>query len=460
MYEHVLAAAVRTPWAIDPDSQEWAAIRSVLSLRAGGGRLSDSEIRARVEEAQAAQGPRRGRGQTVGSIAVIPIYGVIMPRANLMTEFSGGATVQGLRAAFREAMADESIGSILFDVDSPGGQVGGIEELAAEIRAARGRKPMAAISNGAMASAAYYLGAQADEVIATPSSLTGSIGVYTVYVDESRAADAAGLDVTIIKAGKFKAEGAFGPLSPEAAAAVQQRVDDFYGQFVGAVAKARGVTTAAVRSGYGEGRALTADRAKAAGLVDRVDTFDGAIQRLASGRVVPRGTAALDETLLEALDPADAAILEEGVADGTVEVRGRRDAGGRGGGSGARARARGRPGADARPALSRAHHARPESRAPARDPRLAPPAPAAAARHVGGPPRRAADDARLPSPACRHPPKRQIDGALPAPLALGPQQKEASGRPAPSSPARPGVTQTARTRRWRATVVREQSRRR
>jgi signal peptide peptidase SppA len=320
MYEHVLAAAVRTPWAIDPDSQEWAAIRSVLSLRAGGGRLSDSEIRARVEEAQAAQGPRRGRGQTVGSIAVIPIYGVIMPRANLMTEFSGGATVQGLRAAFREAMADESIGSILFDVDSPGGQVGGIEELAAEIRAARGRKPMAAISNGAMASAAYYLGAQADEVIATPSSLTGSIGVYTVYVDESRAADAAGLDVTIIKAGKFKAEGAFGPLSPEAAAAVQQRVDDFYGQFVGAVAKARGVTTAAVRSGYGEGRALTADRAKAAGLVDRVDTFDGAIQRLGSGRVVPRGTAALDETILDALDPADAAILEEGVADGTVEV--------------------------------------------------------------------------------------------------------------------------------------------
>jgi signal peptide peptidase SppA len=303
MYEHILAAAVRTPWAIDPDSQEWAAIRSVLSLRAGGGRLSESEIRARVEEAQAAQGPRRGRGQTVGSIAVIPIYGVIMPRANLMTEFSGGATVQGLRAAFREAMADESIGSILFDVDSPGGQVGGIEELAAEIRAARGRKPMAAISNGAMASAAYYLGAQADEVIATPSSLTGSIGVYTVYVDESRAADAAGLDVTIIKAGKFKAEGAFGPLSPEAAAAVQQRVDDFYGQFVGAVAKARGVTTAAVRSGYGEGRALTADRAKAAGLVDRVDTFDGAIQRLASGRVTSRSTSALEAAGGVALEP-------------------------------------------------------------------------------------------------------------------------------------------------------------
>jgi signal peptide peptidase SppA len=321
MYEHVLAAAVRTPWAIDPDSQEWAAIRSVLSLRAGGGRLSDSEIRTRVEEAQAAQGPRRGRGQTVGSIAVIPIYGVIMPRANLMTEFSGGATVQGLRAAFREAMADESIGSILFDVDSPGGQVGGIEELAAEIRAARGRKPMAAISNGAMASAAYYLGAQADEVIATPSSLTGSIGVYTVYVDESRAADAAGLDVTIIKAGKFKAEGAFGPLSPEAAAAVQQRVDDFYGQFVGAVAKARGVTTAAVRSGYGEGRALTADRAKAAGLVDRVDTFDGAIQRLASGRVTSRAASALEAAGGVALEPlAGGEFLGASVGETTEPV--------------------------------------------------------------------------------------------------------------------------------------------
>jgi signal peptide peptidase SppA len=303
MYEHVIAAAVRTPWAIDPDSQAWAAIRSVLSIRAAGGRLSDSDIRARVDAAQAAQGPRRGRGQTVGSVGVIPIYGVIMPRANLMTEYSGGTTVSGLRAAFREALGDESIGAILFDVDSPGGQVDGIEELAAEIRAARGQKPMLALSNTIMASAAYYLAAQADEIIAAPSSLTGSIGVYTVYVDESRADEMAGVDVTIYKAGKYKAEGAYGPLSEEAAAAVQQRIDDYYGQFVGAVAKGRGVTAAAVRSGYGEGRALTADRAKAAGLVDRIDTFDGAIRRLATGRVTTRPTSALEAAGGVALEP-------------------------------------------------------------------------------------------------------------------------------------------------------------
>jgi ClpP class serine protease len=150
---------------------------------------------------------------------------------------------------------------------------------------------MVAIANTLAASAAYYLAAQADEVVASPSSLTGSIGVFTYHVDQTKADEIEGRTVTYVSAGKYKTE-TVGPLSDEARAMLQQRVDDFYGQFVNAVAKGRGVSSSAVRAGYGEGRVLTAKRAVDAGLADRVGTIDDAVRRLASGKVGSRGVNA------------------------------------------------------------------------------------------------------------------------------------------------------------------------
>jgi ClpP class serine protease len=98
-----------------------------------------------------------------------------------MSDMSGGTSVEAIRQNFRAAMADETVGSILFDVDSPGGYTDGIEELATEIRNARGTKPMVAIANYGMASAALYLGAQADELVASPSSMVGWIGTALIH---------------------------------------------------------------------------------------------------------------------------------------------------------------------------------------------------------------------------------------------------------------------------------------
>src|SRR6185369_13330147 len=228
------------------------------------------------------------------SVGVIPVYGVIMPRATLMTEYSGGATVQGITRSFRELLEDESVGSILFDIDSPGGYVDGIDELATEIRAARGRKPISAIADYVMASAAYYIACQADEVIASPSSLVGSIGCKLVHQEFSKMDENLGITTNIIAMPAAKVEGnEYEPLSEQARATLEQRVGDYYAQFVNAVAKGRGVTAAEVKAGYGEGRVLTAGRAKTAGLVDRVDTFDNTIRRLATGKgPVSRGASA------------------------------------------------------------------------------------------------------------------------------------------------------------------------
>ena len=290
-YAHVLNYLTTHPWAIRPETLH--AMIEVLTIRLEGGRLSDDEIAVRMAAAKAGQGDRAGK--RTGVTAVIPIYGVIMPHASIMDQMSGASSLDQIRGDFRDAMADEDVARIVFDIDSPGGSVEGVEEFADEVRSQRGVKPITAVANYLMASAAYWIGSQADEVIASPSSMVGSIGVYAIHQDMSGAYELLGVRPTLIKAGKFKAEGIdFEPLGEEARAHFQESVDDSYDAFIAGVSKGRGVTGATVRNGYGEGRALTAKRAKAAGLVDRVDTLDGAFAK----------TPKMREAKAEDMDPA------------------------------------------------------------------------------------------------------------------------------------------------------------
>ena len=268
-YRRILEYVSSHPWAITRSKLD--GMLELLALRVEGGRLADDEIATRIAAARAEQ----GRRQAESFVGVIPIYGVIMPRANLMTEMSGGTTVEGIRADLRSALADEEVSRIVFDIDSPGGSVEGIPELAAEIFAARGRKPMTAIANYTMASAAYWLGAQADEIVASPSAIVGSIGVYGVHNDQSGFNEQIGIRPTYVYAGKYKVEGnPDQPLSEEALGHIQESVDYSYDQFVRAIADARGASQKAVRDGYGEGRALDPAPAQAAGLVDRISTLE------------------------------------------------------------------------------------------------------------------------------------------------------------------------------------------
>jgi signal peptide peptidase SppA len=326
-YDRVARAVLDTPWFIR--EAEGLVMADIVRARLRGERLAEAEIHERVEAAQAAQGPRRGP-RIQGAIGVIPIYGVIMPRSNLMIEMSGGTSVASARASFREALADEAVGSIILEFDSPGGAVDGIEEFASEIRAARGQKPIVAIANTLAASAAYYLASQADEVVASPSAMVGSIGVFIQHTEFSKMDTELGATTTIIRRPAAKAEvNDAEPLPDSGRAHLQEVVDDYYDQFIRAVAAGRGVSPADVRAGYGEGRAVTARRAKAAGLVDRIDTLDDTIRRLATGKgPVARGTSAqatdLERVTWAADEPAiqggDASPAEDPEADATGEA--------------------------------------------------------------------------------------------------------------------------------------------
>ncbi len=153
------------------------------------------------------------------------------------------------------------------------------------------RKPRAMPRNSHMrlialaASAAYWIGSAAGEFYVTPGGEAGSIGVYAAHINRSAQLRKAGVDTTLVSAGKYKVEGSlYEPLSKDAERFMQSRVDDYYAKFTRAVARHRGVSVLAVRNGMGQGRLLGAQAAKAAGMVDDVATFDDVVRRLLSSR--------------------------------------------------------------------------------------------------------------------------------------------------------------------------------
>jgi len=217
--------------------------------------------------------------RSAGAAAIIPIHGMIERRASFMLDILGGTSIEDIRASLRAAVASPQVTAIILDVDSPGGGVAGVTELAAEIRAARAQKRVVSVVDTTAASAGYWLASQADHILVTPSGQVGSIGIYAIHLDISRALDAQGVTPTIISAGERKTDGnEFEPLSDEARAEMQRRADSFYAQFIGDVAKGRGIPAATVRSDYGNGGVLLAREALAAKMVDGIGTLDDALR--------------------------------------------------------------------------------------------------------------------------------------------------------------------------------------
>lgn len=304
---NVLSYVGRSLWAITGD--KWAEMLPALIRHAKGEKLAAEDLQAFVgRNEQPTTETKRG------AVAVIPIRGVIAHRMGAMDDTSGGTSTERIGAMLTAVAAEDSIGTIVYDVDSPGGTVTGLQELAAQMFALRGVKKQIAVVNGMAASAAYWLASQADEIVSIPSGNTGSIGVFSAHQDVSAALEKAGIKVTLIKAGKFKTEGnPFEPLDDEARAHLQARVDEAYGQFVKDVARGRGVSPADVRGGYGEGRVLQAKDAKAAGLVDRIATMDETLARAtgARSRGGMRAEGEAPELAAEAMDPVPAAAVED-----------------------------------------------------------------------------------------------------------------------------------------------------
>lgn len=279
-YQHILGYVSSQMWAIE--DSKWHELLSVLAFRVAGHTFTAQEIEARI-------GSRSGPSSatTNGNVAVIPIRGVIANRMGSMDDSSGGTSCERISAMIDQATADSSVGTIVYDFDTPGGTIAGLQTLAAKMYGLRGQVRQVAMVNGMCASAGYWLASQCDEIVSIPDGETGSIGVrWTPHQDISAALEKEGIVVTEIYSGKYKTEGSpFQPLSAETKAFKKAQSDAIYSEFLKAVARGRGVTMSAVENGYGEGRVLLAKDAMKAGLIDRIGTMDETLSAALGGKV-------------------------------------------------------------------------------------------------------------------------------------------------------------------------------
>jgi len=228
----------------------------------------------------AREADRIAAARTTG-VQVVPIHGLLVPRAIHMDPCETSTSYEDLRTQLSAAMADPMIEHIVLDVDSPGGSVAGCFELADSINAWSKQKPITAVVNYGGYSAAYALSSAATNVVLSPSAGVGSIGVIARHVDMSKRNEANGMTVTTIYAGAHKNDlSPYEPLSDQSAEFLRQMVNDSYERFVSSVANYRGMDEKAVRGT--EAQVYFGQGAIAAGLADTMEAPQAAVDRIAA----------------------------------------------------------------------------------------------------------------------------------------------------------------------------------
>lgn len=294
----LLQAVLATPWALTPEV--YHQMRSIVSRHVAGEKLPREEIDAIVARGAVGRDRRERHMDTQDGIAVMPIHGVIAPHASAVNDISSqaGTSVEHIRADLRSALKNPDVHSILMDVDSPGGSVDGITELAAELYAARQQKPLYALADSQMSSAAYWLGSQAQKVWSTPGAMVGSVGVIAEVFDDSAMFEAAGIKPYVLSTSKAKAAAA-PPIDAEDLQTLQATIDAYFALFRGDIARGRGIEGEALDR-IASGHSWVGQQARQRGFVDAVamrDEVFAAIQKehRAGMRAATRTAAAVPE---------------------------------------------------------------------------------------------------------------------------------------------------------------------
>ncbi len=216
-------------------------------------------------------------------IAVVPVLGTLVRRSSYLAAVSGLTSYHDIEAMAAEAFAHPQVQGVLLEIDSFGGEAGGVLDLAESLRAMsqNSGKPLWAVADEEALSAAYALACAAERIYVSRTAEVGSIGVMAVHVDESQADAMEGLNYTFIHAGKHKVDGnPHEPLPSEVAEDIQTDVDALYEQFVGLVAGFRRMDADAVQAT--QARIYRGKDGVDAGLADSLGTFAQARDDLAA----------------------------------------------------------------------------------------------------------------------------------------------------------------------------------
>ena len=300
-----LLDVVTSPWAIIPAKLK--EIRGIYATHLKGEKIDIKGIKAPEPRAEAPYA-------IDGGVAVIPVQDVLTKTQTFFSFLFGGTSMRDIADALQTALEDTDVHSIVLDIDSPGGTVDGTEELARKIFEARGEKPIIAVADGMIASAAYWIGSAADKIyIAGQTTEVGSIGVVATHIDVSGQDQMWGEKVTEITAGKYKRIASIHkPLSDEGRSYIQSQVDSIYAVFVESVAAYRGRSVEQILEAA-DGKIFMGQSSVDAGLVDGMATLAEVIQNLKEENI-------MDLAELKSKHPdIFQAVYEEGKSAGVVE---------------------------------------------------------------------------------------------------------------------------------------------
>ena len=244
------------------------------------------DVMHRKLSGQAMQSPQQslhhgGFSFAEGGVAIIPVMGTLVRRSTFMSAESGLTSYHHIETMAEDAFADPAVNSVLLEIDSCGGEAGGVFDLAEKLRrlARSSRKPMWAVADEAALSAAYAIATAADQIWLTRTAEVGSIGVVAVHTDQSAADKEMGFSYSFIHAGRHKIDAnPHEPLSASARERIQRDVDALHQQFAALVAGHRNLSPSAVLGT--EAAVYRGQAAITAGLADRVGTLAEALDAL------------------------------------------------------------------------------------------------------------------------------------------------------------------------------------
>ena len=214
---------------------------------------------------------------TGDSIGVVFANGAIMDGEETQGNVGGDTTA----AQIRDARLDPKVKAIVLRVNSPGGSVTASEVIRAELAAARAAgKPVVVSMGGMAASGGYWISTPANYIVANPSTLTGSIGIFGVITTVENSLDSIGVHTDGVSTSPLADVSITRALPPEAQLMMQLSIENGYKRFITLVADARHSTPEQIDK-IAQGHVWTGQDAKANGLVDSLGDFDDAVAKAA-----------------------------------------------------------------------------------------------------------------------------------------------------------------------------------
>jgi signal peptide peptidase SppA len=257
MPNSIVAEMQSKKWAMEPNS-----------LKAFFERLAGLPVNAALPHVAVASVKRKLN--VANGVAVIAVSGVLLKTVPGWVRL-WGFDVTGydeIASQIAEATGDDGVNSIHLQISSPGGMIDGLADTADSIFSARTIKPVSATLEDLGASAAYWLGSQAAVIDANRTAEIGSIGVFSVHYDLSKADEDAGIRVIVIRSGEHKAMGVDG-VTHSQIAAEQETINSLADNFINAVATGRNKSVEVIRA-LATGRSWIAETALKLGLIDSI----------------------------------------------------------------------------------------------------------------------------------------------------------------------------------------------